>query len=264
MKTGIIVSSLILVFSSALVAQNVDRRVFRADGESMMLLHELSAILVSENDTVRVQHIPAKERLAEVYRDVNLKAGDAILMINRRRVKSASELESIYGEVKVGDEVKLGLERNGQFMLAAFKKGAPEELNKNRNVVMRREITDDGVMVEEEPIDLAGGARGMVITSSEDVSLLPGTNWLLIDRNGKVSVTDVLTGMPATPALEAKVGDQILSVNGKTVESLTSLTAAWDAIATGKEVVLKYLRDGKEDEVKFAKPEQRGTFIRRD
>ena len=43
-------------------------------------------------------------------------------MMNGKRVKSVKDIKAIYESIAIGDEIKFGLKRDGNMMMAALKK----------------------------------------------------------------------------------------------------------------------------------------------
>jgi hypothetical protein len=111
-------------------------------GEGAAALPEIGAILSVEQGALVVKMVAPAERRPEKYRSVDIVEGDVIMMVNGKRVKSAPEFTKAIDAVPPGEELKLGLQRGKQMMIAGFVRARPEELPQ-RQMIIRKEGEDN-------------------------------------------------------------------------------------------------------------------------
>jgi S1-C subfamily serine protease len=164
---------------------------------------------------------------------------DQILMLNAKRVKTVKAFEDGYGELAIGDEVKLGVRRKGELLIVSFKKIDPEKLPKGRKMMIS--LDGDG---------------------SEDIRPLFGTGLILGFAKNQIKVMEKMEEhTPALGGADIQKGDVIESINGKKVENLDQLFEIYDKLAVGDKVEAGYARGDKKMQLSFVKPEARGRMI---
>jgi S1-C subfamily serine protease len=95
-------------------------------------------------------------------------------------------------------------------------------------------------------VDLANGGkvvRGLIGVFGEDLPLEEATK-LNLAKNGAVRVTEVSEGLPAGKA-GLRVGDIIVSLDGKPFENWNDLRIAISRRKPGETVLLNFIRDGR-------------------
>jgi S1-C subfamily serine protease len=208
-------------------------QVMRAEPFS---IGELGALITPEGNALTVRFVSPPANRKEPYKAVDLREGDAVLMVNGKRVRSIADLKVAYEAVAVGSEVKLGLERGKEMMLVDFPKADPKDLPKMK--VMVRRAGDDGG------------------------EFFPAVGVALAERGKKVVVREILPiETSAVHSLDVKAGDAILSLNGWTVTSLKAYTEKFDAIPVGGKVEWKTERDGRQLTVSFLRPKPIGNVM---
>ena len=116
-------------------------------------LNEAGAIVIFKDGIIRVEHVMPAEKRPKAYRDIDLKTGDEILMINGKKVKIPGDIESVYMELEIGGEIKLGVRRDGELRIIDYKKADPETLPKRKMMKMKVEAGEDGpvrTLVDED------------------------------------------------------------------------------------------------------------------
>ena len=117
--TCILIGTVIFMVLPLAQAQTVIRH--RVEGD-VFLLMELGVILTAKDNSVLVDRIMPVDMRPKENRKIEIKKSDEILMVNRKRVKSIEDFKAIYESASAGDEIKLGLKRESEMMLVAFKK----------------------------------------------------------------------------------------------------------------------------------------------
>ncbi|HEX9653451.1 MAG TPA: PDZ domain-containing protein [bacterium] len=235
----LVVSAMVIsgVFSAS--AQTFVQR--SVEGEGVFILPEIQTVLTSARDTVTVVEVLPKDLRPGGYAEVELMQKDQILMLNARRVKSVKEFEERYGAVKVGDEVKLGIRRKAELLIAAFKKIDPEKMPKGRKVM----------------ISLGGDG-------ADDIRPWMGTGLILGLSEKRIKVMDKIEGhTEVLGSADIQKNDIIESINGKKLEGLDRLFEVYDKLAVGDKVEVSYSRGDKRMQLSFSKPEARGRMILR-
>lgn len=225
------------------------------DGEPYSL-GELGAIIGKDSTGLRVMFIGPRETRPKIYQDVDLKQDDLILMMNGKRLTSTADLSKAIDSLKVGDNIQLGLKRDGQLMVVSFAKADPTSLPKRQMMVMK---FDGGK--GETKIKL-GGKDLRIPDGIKGVEPVPGLGVLIGTKDEKLVVAAVLPFMQENPGLKALVGgDQILSVSDKPVSAPADFIAAFTAVKVGEKFTFKILHAGKEAIISMTKPEDRGTRV---
>ncbi|MDR3416308.1 MAG: Do family serine endopeptidase [Nevskia sp.] len=145
-----------------------------------------------------------------------LKAGDVVVKANGKPIKDMPELRNIIGLLKVGDQVDLGVLRNGA--------------SKDITVAVGKNV--------EEKVSAAGGKNGDALSSK-----LRGATFGPV-QNSDVKGVEVLEVEPDSPAALAGLhqGDIIINVNKHDVTGVED----FKKLASGEGDLLLYIRRGDE------------------
>jgi PDZ domain-containing secreted protein len=211
-------------------------KVFRRIDGAAFPIPEVDAIVTKSGKDLNVDMVPPAESRREQYKNVDLRAGDLILMVNGKRVKTIEELSAAHAAVAVGSEVKLGIQRGQQMMYVAFPKADPKDMPK-RTI---RIVTE--------------GEKG--------TQIFPAVGVILKEKDSAVVIHSLIeTEHTAVKGLDVKQGDIIRVINGKRVSTLASYTTIFDAIAVGDRVTWQIERKGARREVSFVRPKPMGGVI---
>lgn len=253
MNTKNVISVLIILcaIAAGLHAQTFIQRSGTAEGP-VFLLNEVGAILVSARDTVTVGTLlPAKSR-PQGYESIDLLQDDRILMFNAERVKTVTDIQSKYNSLKVGDAVKLGIQRGTEMFIVSFEKIEPEKLPKDRKLIIRT--------AESGPQGAAGQGnviqREIKIDGSEDSKQrLVGDSFILEETDSSIKITHVLPGAEETLGdLDVQEADVVLELNGTAVPTIKIFNETFDKIQTGDKVTLTLKRKDQPFTIEFKKP----------
>ncbi|MFN0159364.1 MAG: PDZ domain-containing protein [Bacteroidota bacterium] len=240
----------LLVVTLAVIAAVINSysqvRIVRGDSTGTMMQHvveifqlrELGALISSDKDHLRVDHIMPPEKRPKGYADVDLKEGDIILMANAKKVKDVAALKELYEGMKVGEVFKMGIRRDEAMMLVSFT------------------IADSNNLPKMQMRMITAGDGG-------DVEALPALG-LIISMKGKaVEVLDILPD-GAAPKAGAMKGDIVLELNGKKAATVKAFVDTYDSLPVGSNVTLKLDRDGKPVTFSFSKPVPGGGVIKKE
>lgn len=219
-------AALVAVLTVALVSiPNAAQEMVRMNADEVVIMNEIGAIAQmkeGEKNITFARLFPKDARPAE-NRDVDVKQGDAILMMNGDRVRSIADFRALYEGLEKGTEIKLGIKRESERFLVSFDKGDPQAVMSHSS----------------------GGGMRMVISGDQgDVELLHEARALLGEKDGTITVT---TGLPGGGDLEE--GDVITEVNGQTVTSLAEYRAAYAALEVGDALKLSVKRGDEQVEI---------------
>lgn len=222
-------------------AQQVKTQTFTFNSDSeggMFMLSELGGIIIESNDSLVIDMIMEPQNRMEEYKNVDLQEGDIIRMANAKKVETAEELQGIYDALKVGEDLKLGIIREGRMKIVSLRKGAPEKMPKKMQVMT-----------------VGAGGPGQPAGGNVEMEVVAGM--LLTIIGSKIVVADMIEGItPKFEGPEPTDGDEIFKLNGKKVNSSKSLRDTFQSIPIGEKVELTFLRNGKEQKTSFIRPEE--------
>lgn len=247
----------VMIFSQSLLAQVFIKKSGPGEGE-VFFLNELAAIVTDEDGTIKVEHAMPGDQRPDGYRDLDLKQGDEILMVNAKRVKKAKDLENIYNEVKVGETIKLGIRRGEEMFILEFNKIDPEKLPKRKLMIRKAEPGED-----ESGADTKVTTRRIKIENPDGkVKFLMGTGIIIKETENQVEIEKLIPEINEELGdLDLKEGDIILSVNGEKVKTLKQFTDIYDKIKVGDDVQITTARGDEQINLKFKKPEEKGRIL---
>lgn len=113
---------LVLILFSLVLTSTFAQQVYTFSGGNNFLLPEITAMISEENNKIKFVMIPPLDKLDKEYQKLDLKKDDEIIFFNGKKIKNIDELKKIYEAVKVGDELKLGIQRGDSKHIVAFKK----------------------------------------------------------------------------------------------------------------------------------------------
>lgn len=174
------------------------------------------------------------------YRDVDAKSGDEILMMNAKRVKDTATMKEIYEGLAIGDDVKIGVKRDGKMFIVNFPKIDPE----NAPRMVMHVSTGDGPGVE-----------------GEGHNMMPLVGLHIILKDGME--LEKLDGLPGETPEDAdlQTGDVVTAINGQTVSAIADFRKIYEAVKPGEEMKIAVTRDGKSVISTFNKPETQGRVM---
>ncbi|MCP4664251.1 MAG: PDZ domain-containing protein [bacterium] len=214
----------------------------RLDPEKDLMLPEIGAIAgVQEGaDVVSFGTVLPRMARPEKYRDLDVREGDTVLMMNGERIRDVATLRELYDALAVGGEVKLGLRRGAERLLVTFAKIDPAEMavgGPGEHRIMRR-------------IPMDGG--------DGDVEMLAEFDALVGERDGRLRVVAKIA-----PS-DLRQGDVVTAINGKTLSSLAEFRELYGAVEIGEPLRFDVLRDGRAIEHTATKVEAgQGLVVRR-
>lgn len=222
-----------------------------SDRPDIQIVAEVGVMLMATQDTLRIDNLLPIELRAVENKDLELKAGDQILMMNAQPVKSIKEYTSLYENLKIGDEIKWGIRRGKEFRIITFKKADPEKMHAGKKMVLRVSAGQDEQGRPKKEYQYMIGKEAETAATFADLGFVLG------EADGKLKVTHILEHAAAEVKASFKEGDRLLSFNGKTLTAASDFVTAYEKIPIGQTFQIKVQRNGKESEVSLQKKASR-------
>ena len=227
--------------------------------ENSMLIPGLTAMISSTDSKLEVDFIPPGDQRDPAYKDVDIRQGDILMMLNGKRLKSIAQLRKLYERLEVGAEIKVGLKRGKDMVIVAFPKADDSQMG-GQVVQMTHDVTEG-----------QEGTPGQIITKTmsfggpddgQGVLPLVGLGVLLADGEDNLKVMQKLQiqGMKVTET-DLQPEDIILSINDQAVKSGKQFNPIYEAIPEGSKVTLKIQRGEETLNIVFDKPGMGGMQI---
>ncbi len=230
--TAAIMTMLFVAFQSLFLGQVAGQtRTLKITGDQdIFLLKELGAVISDSEEGLSVLMVMPPEHRAKAYSDVDIREGDIILMMNGKSLKKTTGLEEIYNEMKIGDEIQLGIRRNKELLIVELDKADPDDLP--GQVMMMKK----------------GGSK-------DDLSLvMADAGLILAEIEGQVVIDEVIQGLEEKfTGGKPQKGDIMLKIQGKAISLGNEVPRIYSAIASGEQVDLILGRHDKEITVSFIK-----------
>jgi len=207
-------------------------RTMKLDADKAVMIDEAGMIVTEKNGKLTVEFIPPKERRSKETAELDIVEGDEIGMADGKRMTSAKLLRKTYESIKPGDEVKLGLRRNGNSFIVVFTRKDTKDLP-NRMIIRS---------------DASEGA---------DVDVLPALGIAIQGTDGELVITKTFPNAPE----EMVQGDIIHSINGTTVKTLHDFSGIYDKVEIGATLKIGLLRKGKPVTVVTTRNKPQGKMI---
>ncbi len=232
----------------------------KMEGEGFFMMQETGALVVQNKDTLKVDLLPPPEAMAKGYAKVDLKVGDLILLVNGKKVTTANQIEEIFKAIKPGEEVSLGIKRDGGLRLVKFTRADESKLPK-RQMMMMKQGEGDGGGDGEDQVQVQT-INGMKEYTGKGARIVPSSGLIIAIKDGGVGVIGVMPmAKEKIAGGEVKEGDMIVSANGKTLANTDDLVDLVDGAAEGAKLELKVKRGGEMFTVTITKTKDTGQKI---
>lgn len=246
----------------AIFASTVNAQVFisRSDSSEDKImgqpfnLGELGAVIVDNGREIKFLHVMPADNRPKAYKDVDVQAGDVILMCNGKRLKTLKELEEAYKATAVGAEFKMGVRRKEERFIVSFAKADPKDLPK---MVMQMATTggqaSGGSGVKMQRFTFGGPGQ-----DAGDVAPLLGIGLIIGKKDNVFKIVGV---MPNAAAADLKQDDIVESFNGEKIKSTQQLSDMYEKLAVGDKIELQYKRGDKTMQASLTKKEAQGRMM---
>ena len=142
MKTSFgfsVLLAVLLALGYGAIAQ--EKQMMKIEGENLLLFQEIMLILSESDGKVVVQMDPPEQALKGKNADIDIKAGDEILMMNGKRVQGTAVIREMYDQLEMGDEIKLGVKRGEEMFIVRFDKA--DQPDTGGQVIIRPAVPGD-------------------------------------------------------------------------------------------------------------------------
>lgn len=256
MLKSMLFAALLLIGVLDLKAQQVVQH--KIEGEGFFMMQETGALVVQNKDVLKVDMLPPADARPKEYASVDLKVGDIILMVNGKKATSASQLEEMFKAIKPGEEVSLGIKREGGLRLVKFNRADESKLPKRQMMMMKR--GDSGGEGEDQvQVQTRDGMREF---SGKAARILPSSGLIIAIKDGGVAIIGVIPmAKEKIVGGEVKEGDMIVTANGKALSTTDELVDMMDGAAEGTKLELTIKRGGETFAVSITKTKDAGQKI---
>lgn len=246
-----------LLFWGASQTAQAQAVMHKMEGEGFFIIQETGALVVQNKDTLKVDLLPPAEARLKDYASVDLKVGDIILLLNGKKVTTAKQFEELYKAIKAGEEVSLGIKRDGGLRIVKFVRADESKLPKRQMMMMKKEGGGGGE--DQVQFQTPDGTREF---TGKGARILPSSGLVIAMKDKNIVVIGVMP-MAAEKFTggEVKESDIIVSANGAKFADTDELLAMIEGLADGAKVELSIARDGKSLTVAFIKAPDTGRRI---
>jgi S1-C subfamily serine protease len=229
-------ATMVLASLSPTIAFAQPRTLKLSGDQDVFMLDELGAVIADAENGPRILMVLPKEQRTEAYRDVDLREGDTILMVNGKKITGARQLKELYEGLDIGDDLKLGIRRGKELLIESLAKADPDDLPAQMMIIKGGEGSDGVATVM--------AAVGLILKAVD----------------GKVVIDEVLPGMndKFTGGMPQK-GDVIVKLQETSITQPGQISEIYAKLKTNDQVRLTLDRQGTEVSIGFAKQECTGN-----
>jgi S1-C subfamily serine protease len=244
---------LLMSASSDVFAQ--ERKVMSFNAEDAYIIQGLGAVIVPEEGKLKVTFVPPSEVRPKELREVDIKDGDFILMLNGRRIKTVADIREQYDSIAVGELIEFGIQRDKDMLITSYDKPDESSQQSGKMMMVTKTIGDDSG--EEGDIQGEGGTVIKTIrTGGPEDNTFPLMDAGLIlsqeDNGLKIMATIDNVGAELT-GTEPMEGDLIIAVQDQQVNNLKEFRKIFDAVEIGAKVTIGFQRGSEKHLVTFTK-----------
>lgn len=208
------------------------QKMMRFDADKTVIVPETGMIVTEKDGKLTVEFIPPADQRPKKTADLDIAAGDEVGMAMGKKVTAVKDLRALLDSVKPGQEVKIGLRRDGRASVVTFKKMDEKDLP------MKMVVKRDG---GDNPNQDVRPALGVVIEQ----------------KGGKVIIAETFPNAPK----EMQTGDVVVSINGTAVKDLEGFSGVFDNVEVGGDVKFELDRGGRKLTVAIKRPKPQGQVI---
>lgn len=243
--------------SKAAPEKNGNIQMMTFEKGSVTVINELGSIIVADSEGLLVRMAGPKNGRLEKYKNVDLRNGDRIVMLNGKKTTTIPQFEDGYKALKAGQDVELGVRRDNIMRIISFPKASPDEFPRMQTMMIS---PDDGKI---SSLGSEGGNTEINTMSSEgltNISPVPGAGILTAEKEGDVVVVMLLPNAEdIMKEGQLEKDDIILSLQGEEISSAKQFSDEFEKIPVESEVSINYSRNGKTGTISFTKQENSGA-----
>lgn len=243
--TFLLVWTLTAVFETVVGSpQASGQEMMRFSADDSLMIRELGAITEMSDEGLRIVMAMPGEARPEEYRDIDVRQGDVILVVNGKRIRELATARDLLEKAAPGDEIALGIDRGGRSVVVRFPKADPASLPDK--------------MVFNGPGGGHGVERRMMLQGDGEITPVMGLGVILEGDGGDPETVKVGMVLPMGDTKLAE-GDVLKSLGGEPVVSAAAVAETVEALDVGAEVEIVVLRGEEEVTVKQPKSAAQGS-----
>jgi hypothetical protein len=161
------------------------------------IIPELGAIVVFKEKKLEVLNVMPDNARPKDYLEVDIKAGDILVMLNGARLKTIEDLKSAHDSASAGDNFKFGIKRGKEMRILQFAKADPKSMPKGHAMTMSMDAEGGG----GKPLAVLMGS-GIIAEESDGKivigALMPDASDIFADAFRKVIGSSVYRAPSST------------------------------------------------------------------
>ena len=213
--------------------------------DDIFMIPGLGAVIAPEDGKLKVLIVP--DDCPKEYASVDIESGDYLLMVNGKRVKTIDDLREVFKGIEVGETLEMGLKRDKTMLIASMKRASDDDTG-GKMMMMTRTITTDEEGAGEGGMEFQGGAFSISVVPEVGIAITAGDNGLSVVGLMPAGDEEMIGDQPGE-------GDIVISIQGKTVETIDEFESAYEAIKTGDKVSIEYKHNDELRKLSFTKME---------
>ena len=214
----------------------------------VVFINELGAVIMLRDKAIVVDMVNPPDQRSKEYQSVDLKKDDIVIMVNGKKAAALADIKAAYESASVGQEVKLGIRRGKEMMIAAFPKADKSKMAQQQVVAFDTEGGTEVVHGDGSKKVMKFGAGDGNITIVSELDLL------LNEADSKVAIASVMnTENPLIKNAGIAPGDVLTAIETTKVAKLKDFVDAYEKLKVGDEYSVSFLHDGKTVTVKAKK-----------
>ena len=129
----------VLIFAMTVITPDQHMKVMNAD--EITFIDELMGIAQYQDGSLVITSLNNKGSLLDEYKDIDIQLNDVIIYTNGKPIKSLEDFKEVYGNIAVGEEVKLGIRRGEEMFIVNFKR---MDSSKIKRKIITMDVDSDG------------------------------------------------------------------------------------------------------------------------
>ena len=263
-------ATLLFIIGLLSISQAFAQQAVRMDPNTSLLMPEFQALIVEENDEVKVRFKTGASNSESPNVD-RLETGDLIIMMDGKRIKTMKDLKETYAAAEKDKEMRIGVRRGEErFILRAIKGDVPE--NAGGTQTFTRSAGDGsssaGTFTTTTTTTSTNGAgiNNSVSIGGSDSSVIVELGIVLKSEDDQIKVGQVISIIAPQEVQKAGIeADMVIKeINGKKPTSSENAVELINAVKVGEDLTILFEKDGKTTTLAMKKPAPRaGTSVRR-
>ncbi|MGB5105244.1 MAG: PDZ domain-containing protein [Candidatus Zixiibacteriota bacterium] len=264
----IAVALLVTTISSCISASALAATEGKGEGKPQMqffssgdvvFIHELGAVLMLRDKNIIVDMVNPPNQRSKEYQMVDVKKDDVIMMVNGKKATALADLKIAYDSASVGQEIKFGIRRGKNMMIATFAKADQSKIAQQQVMTFDSEAGGDIALGD-------GNKKVMKFGPGEgNIAIVSELALILSEVDSKVAVTGI---MDSENSIIKQTGiglnDVVTEIQSINVKSIKEFNEVYSKLKVGDEFSVVFQHDGKAVSAKATKtaPDERPMMIK--